>query len=70
MTNAPQVLECAGQSVKINGRTFCLPEGCLLDALRILDLSTEGYVALEDYAEAVGLTLGVLEKQGRLVLSA
>ena len=53
----------AGQA----GAKSPLPEASLLGGLRFLNLSTEGYVCLEDYARAVEVTLAALETMGHIV---
>jgi hypothetical protein len=50
--------------VSVLGRPLALPEHALCDGLSHLALATEGYVGLQDYAEAVALTLGVLARYG------
>jgi hypothetical protein len=41
-----------------------IPKHALSEPLAVLQLTTEGYVRLQDYAEAVARTVGVLAKRG------
>ena len=56
--------------VLVSGRLIALPEPALNAGLSPLQLSTEGYVGLQDYAEAVAATLGVLARNGIVVFPA
>ena len=56
-------------SVVVNGRVLQLPEDALSDGAGRLQLATEGYVGLADYAESVALVLAALEKRGLVILS-
>ena len=53
--------------VSVLGLPLALPEHALREGLWPLQLSTEGYVGLQDYAEAVAVTLGVLARNGIVV---
>ena len=48
--------------VKVGELVIHIPEDALKEGSRFLSLSTEGYVSLEDYAQAIGITLYALEK--------
>ena len=50
--------------VLVAGCVVPIPEHALSEPLAVLQLATEGHVRLQDYAEAVAWTLGVLAKRG------
>src|SRR5262249_55215056 len=50
--------------VSVLGGRLALPEHVLREGLSLLQLSTEGHVRLEDYAETVALVLVALAKRG------
>jgi hypothetical protein len=65
-TPLPSIAEST-VDVLVAGQLVRIPEHALSEPLSVLQLTTEGHVRLQDYAEAVAWTLGALTNCGVVI---